>query len=50
VNEQMEVVARIEGVDSFDAENRKVYIRYSGVNYEIPVYSLQELLDLVTTQ
>lgn len=50
LNEQMEVVARIEGVDSFDVENRKVYIRYSGVNYEIPIYSLEELLALPAIQ
>ena len=50
LNEQMEVVARIEGVDSFDVENRKVYIRYSGVNYEIPIYSLEELLALSAKQ
>ena len=50
LNEQMEVVARIEGVDSFDVENRKVYIRYSGVNYEIPIYSLEELLALTAIQ
>lgn len=50
LNEQMEVVARIEGVDSFDAEKRKVYIRYSGVNYEIPIYSLEELLALTAIQ
>ena len=46
LNQDMKPVMWIEHAKDVDIENRKVYLNWINSNYEAPLYSLEDLLEI----